>query len=219
MGKWTLFSNHGHVLVCLARNNEARLRDVAADVGITERAVQKIVRELQDARFITISKHGRCNRYRINSRKALRHDLESHCTVGKLLQLLVRTDTVESEPAAADSVVSVPKTEKPAKPESAPAAVTPDKKEQPVSVDAGAGKAQPADTQSVDSKKPTSKKTDSKKSVAKKTDSAKRDSAKPDSMAAEVTDDEKPDDRKTSTGKKPVSDEKVPDPDQQGSLF
>ena len=87
MGDWTLFSNHGHVLVCLARDNEARLRKVADDVGITERAVQKIVRELQQAGFVTIKKHGRCNRYDINSRKSLRHDLEARCQVGRLLQL------------------------------------------------------------------------------------------------------------------------------------
>ena len=87
MSDWTLFSNHGHVLVCLARDNKARLRSVADDVGITERAVQKIVGELQEAGFITISKHGRCNRYDINTRKALRHTLEDRCTVGRLLQL------------------------------------------------------------------------------------------------------------------------------------
>ena len=88
MGDWTFFSNYGHVLVCLARNHKARLRDVAQDVGITERAVQKIVRDLQDAGFVTVSKQGRCNRYRINRRKALRHALESHVTVGKLLTLV-----------------------------------------------------------------------------------------------------------------------------------
>ena len=85
MSHWTLFSNYGHVLVCLARDNESRLRDVATDVGITERAVQKIVRELQDEGYITVRKHGRRNRYRINTRKGLRHSLESHCSVGKLL--------------------------------------------------------------------------------------------------------------------------------------
>ena len=90
MGDWTFFSNYGHVLVCLARNRDARLRDVAEDVGVTERAVQKIVRDLQGAGFLTVSKHGRCNRYRINKRKALRHELEVHCTVGKLLALVAR---------------------------------------------------------------------------------------------------------------------------------
>ena len=90
MGDWTFFSNYGHVLVCLARNREARLRDVALEVGITERAVQKIVRDLQDAGFVIVSKQGRCNRYRINKRKTLRHGLESHCTVGKLLALVAK---------------------------------------------------------------------------------------------------------------------------------
>ena len=113
MGDWTLFSNYGHVLVCLARNREARLRDVAAEVGITERAVQTIVRDMQDAGFITVTKQGRCNRYRINRRKSLRHSLESHCSVGKLLSLVARpapgrpADESEMEPTP-DSVRESP---------------------------------------------------------------------------------------------------------------
>ena len=101
MGNWTFFSNYGHVLVCLSRNNEARLIDVAFDVGITERAVQKIVKDLQDAGFITVSKQGRCNRYWLNKRKSLRHGLESHCNVGKLLALVTRLEPVE---AAAEKI-------------------------------------------------------------------------------------------------------------------
>ena len=101
MGDWTFFSNYGHVLVCLARNREARLRDVASSVGITERAVQKIVRDLQDEGFLSVTKQGRCNRYRINRRKSLRHALEAHCTVGKLLQLVARAGaSAESEEEA-----------------------------------------------------------------------------------------------------------------------
>jgi hypothetical protein len=103
MGDWTLFSNHGHVLVCLARNNQARLRDVAADVGITERAVQKIVRELQIADFVRISKHGRCNHYEVNTRKSMRHDLESNCTLGKLLQLFSRSEGRKGRVASSKS--------------------------------------------------------------------------------------------------------------------
>lgn len=102
MGDWTFFSNHGHVLVCLANNREARLRDVALQVGITERAVQKIVRDFQDAGIVAVTKQGRCNRYRINRRKALRHNLVSHCTVGKLLTLLSKSHTAQrmaAEPA------------------------------------------------------------------------------------------------------------------------
>jgi hypothetical protein len=102
MGEWTLFSNHGHVLVCLANNNQARLRDVAAAVGITERAVQNILRELQQSGIVQVSKHGRCNHYQINTRKSLRHSLEAHCSVGKLLALLKGG---ESEPDSPEIVV------------------------------------------------------------------------------------------------------------------
>ena len=100
MGDWTFFSNYGHVLVCLARNSDARLRDVALEVGITERAVQKIVRDLQDAGYLVVTKQGRCNRYRINRRKTLRHDLQSHVTVGKLLRL-VAGEAPKPQPASA----------------------------------------------------------------------------------------------------------------------
>ena len=106
MGEWTLFSNHGHVLVCLARNKRARLRDVANDVGITERAVQKIVSELREAGLIGISKHGRCNQYEIHGKKNLRHALEAQCTVGRLLQLVVKS---QAEGAKASATGERPK--------------------------------------------------------------------------------------------------------------
>jgi hypothetical protein len=118
MGDWTFFSNYGHVLVCLSRNREARLRDVAAAVGITERAVQKIVRDLQNEGFLTVTKQGRCNRYRINRRKSLRHDLESHCTVGKLLTLVTRAGQQEQHPEVdAGAAPPVPKATAPVSPE------------------------------------------------------------------------------------------------------
>lgn len=88
MSKWTLFSNHGHVLIYLARDPESRLRDVANDVGITERAVQKIVRDLQDCSMLSVTKHGRRNQYKIHNRQALRHDLEAHCTLGDLIDFV-----------------------------------------------------------------------------------------------------------------------------------
>ncbi len=107
MGDWTFFSNYGHVLVCLSRNNEIRLRDVAFEVGITERAVQKIVRDMQDAGFITVSKQGRCNRYRLNKRKSLRHGLESHCNIGKLLALVTRPDPARATAEKMDKAEAV----------------------------------------------------------------------------------------------------------------
>lgn len=106
MGDWTFFSNYGHVLVCLANNSEARLRDVALQVGITERAAQKIVKDLQQAGFLTVTKQGRCNRYRINKRKCLRHGLESHCNVGKILTLVAK-------PAKVAKLKNIPQPEQP----------------------------------------------------------------------------------------------------------
>lgn len=97
MSNWTLFSNHGHVLVCLAGDSEARLRDVAVDVGITERAVQKIVRDLQTHGMISVTKHGRRNRYRIHHKKNLRHGLEAHCTLGELMKLVVADSSAGGE--------------------------------------------------------------------------------------------------------------------------
>jgi len=99
MSNWTLFSNHGHVLVCLARDPEARLRDVAADVGITERAVQKIVRDLQDGGMISVTKNGRRNCYRIHKKQTLRHKLQAGCKIYDLLKVVNRSGV--PEPASA----------------------------------------------------------------------------------------------------------------------
>jgi len=91
MSNWTLLSNHGHVLVCLSRDPEARLRDVAADVGITERAVQKIVRDLQDGGMISVTKSGRRNSYLVHKKQTLRHHLEADCTLRDLIGVINRS--------------------------------------------------------------------------------------------------------------------------------
>lgn len=88
MGEWTFLTNHAHVLLCVTRNPQARLRDVAADVGITERAAQRIVAELSDAGYLEITREGRRNRYHLHTDKPLRHPLESHHAVGEVLNLL-----------------------------------------------------------------------------------------------------------------------------------
>jgi predicted transcriptional regulator len=99
MSNWTLFSNHGHVLVCLSRDSDARLRDVAADVGITERAVQKIVRDLQQAGMVGVTKNGRRNSYRIHLKKPLRHDLEKSSTLKDLIKVVNKKhSTVKADP-------------------------------------------------------------------------------------------------------------------------
>jgi DNA-binding transcriptional ArsR family regulator len=86
---WTFLSNHGHVLVCLARDPEARLRDVAVAVGITERAVQKIVSDLEEAGVVERLRDGRRNRYRLFLDRPLRHPIEAHRTIGALLGMLL----------------------------------------------------------------------------------------------------------------------------------
>jgi DNA-binding transcriptional ArsR family regulator len=87
--QWTFLSNHGHVLVCLARNPDARLRDVAARVGITERAVQKILADLEAAGVVERRREGRRNRYRLRTDLPLRHPIESHRTVAALLGMVL----------------------------------------------------------------------------------------------------------------------------------
>jgi DNA-binding MarR family transcriptional regulator len=85
---WTFLSNHTHVLVCLAANGELTLREVAAHVGVTERAVQRIVADLEQAGVLERERDGRRNVYRIHAAAPLRHPLEAHCRIGDLLALV-----------------------------------------------------------------------------------------------------------------------------------
>lgn len=85
---WTFLTNHSHVLVCLRRDPKVRLRDVAEMVGITERAVQRIVLDLEQAGVIRRHREGRRNAYEINAEAHLRHPLEEHRTVADLLELV-----------------------------------------------------------------------------------------------------------------------------------
>ncbi|HEU0152779.1 MAG TPA: winged helix-turn-helix domain-containing protein [Arenimonas sp.] len=86
---WTFMSNHTHVLVALASVPGATLREVAAKVGITERAVQRIVAELEGAGALVREREGRRNLYRIQHDLRLRHPLEAHRTIGELLELVL----------------------------------------------------------------------------------------------------------------------------------
>ena len=99
---WTFLSNHGHVLVCLARDPEARLRDVALAVGITERAVQKIVSDLEDAGVVERVREGRRNRYRLFLDEPLRHPIEAHRTIRALLGMVLDQAAVQRLADAAE---------------------------------------------------------------------------------------------------------------------
>jgi len=85
---WRFLSNHAQVLICIARDPDIRLRDVAVAVGITERAVQRIVADLVASGHIEIERVGRRNRYVINREVAMRHPAQANQDIGQLLDLL-----------------------------------------------------------------------------------------------------------------------------------
>lgn len=85
---WTFLSNHGHVLVCLAADADVRLRDVAEQVGITERAAQQIVRDLEEAGYVVKERVGRRNHYAVVRSRTLRHPLEQQVRIGDFVDLV-----------------------------------------------------------------------------------------------------------------------------------
>jgi DNA-binding MarR family transcriptional regulator len=87
---WTFLTNHSHVLICLAENAGLRVRDIAGRVAITERAVLKILRELEEGGIISREREGRRTRYEIHTAIQLRHPVEAHCNVSHLLGMIRR---------------------------------------------------------------------------------------------------------------------------------
>ena len=83
---WSFLTNHTHILVCLVRDPMTTVRNLSFQIGITERSVQRILAELEEAGVVTRSKEGRRNRYDVNLDFRLRHPLESEHTVGELLK-------------------------------------------------------------------------------------------------------------------------------------
>ena len=87
--RWDFLTNHAHVLVCVARDPGIRLRDIAAAVGITERAAHRIVSELVDEGYVLRERRGRRNYYQVKPDLPLRHPLAGESEVGDLLELLL----------------------------------------------------------------------------------------------------------------------------------
>ena len=87
--EWTFLSNHAHVLVCIAKNPDIRLSQVALAVGIQERTVHRIVHELSDAGYLKVRKSGRTNTYQVNLEKPLRHPLESDHSIKAIVKPLL----------------------------------------------------------------------------------------------------------------------------------
>jgi MarR family len=99
-GSWTLLTGHGHVLVEIARNPGARIRDISAAAGITERTVQAIVADLEAAGYLTRTRTGRRTRYTVNPDSPFRHPTQQGLRVGPLLAVLAAPGDAEPGPAA-----------------------------------------------------------------------------------------------------------------------
>jgi predicted transcriptional regulator len=94
---FTYLTNHTHVLVSLNANAELRVRDLAAAIGITERAVQRIIADLEAVGVLEREKLGRRNSYKIHRQARLRHQLEGHCAVGGLLDWVKKSARQEAK--------------------------------------------------------------------------------------------------------------------------
>jgi DNA-binding MarR family transcriptional regulator len=90
---WRFVTNHTQVLLCIARDGSPRLRDIAEEVGITERAAQRIVADLVEGGFVERTKVGRRNHYSIDRRAKMRHPAQRSHEIGELLDLLDSTES------------------------------------------------------------------------------------------------------------------------------
>jgi DNA-binding IclR family transcriptional regulator len=91
-GDWTFLTNHAHVLVFLSTHPDARVRDLAEAVGVTERSVMAILGDLEEGGYVTRTRVGRRNEYRIDPQLTFRHPAEASQPVGKLLAIFSGRD-------------------------------------------------------------------------------------------------------------------------------
>ena len=101
-GSWTLLTGHGHVLVEIARNPDARIRDISAVVGLTERTVQVIVADLEAAGYLTRTRTGRRTRYTVNHDSLFRHPAQEGHRVGPFLTVLAASENARGTPELDD---------------------------------------------------------------------------------------------------------------------
>jgi DNA-binding MarR family transcriptional regulator len=91
-GRWTFLTNHARVLLVIAQDPTARLRDIAAPCETTERTVQIIISDLERAGYLSRERDGRRTRYTLHLDGALRHPAEAHLSVRRLLELIAHHD-------------------------------------------------------------------------------------------------------------------------------
>ncbi|MFE1950927.1 helix-turn-helix transcriptional regulator [Streptomyces sp. NPDC059524] len=97
---WTFLTNHARVLSAVATEPTLRIRDIAAHCRLTERAVQKILADLEKDGYLTHTRRGRSNTYRVSDGTILRHPAEAGLTVSDLLGMLARHDAEHAEDGA-----------------------------------------------------------------------------------------------------------------------
>jgi DNA-binding IclR family transcriptional regulator len=97
--QWHFVTSHTQVLLCIQRDPDARLREIAATVGITERAAQRIVKELVEAGYVQSERVGRRNRYSLDRSVHMRHPSQLSHEIGELLDVL-RLDGPDGRPDA-----------------------------------------------------------------------------------------------------------------------
>ena len=88
--EWTFLTNHGHVLVCVAKNPDVRVSEIADLVGIGERAAHRILGDLVRDGYVNRKKSGRRNFYSVNFNRPLRHPLESDHSIGELFRTVTK---------------------------------------------------------------------------------------------------------------------------------
>lgn len=101
MRGWTFLTNHSQVLLCIARNSRITAKEIATVVGITERAVQRILDDLEDAGYISRSREGRKNVYAIHAERPMRHPAQEGFTVRDLIELLAPLHAEHTHPPTA----------------------------------------------------------------------------------------------------------------------
>lgn len=97
MAEWGLLTNHARVLVCIARDQRTRLRDIAACADITERAAQGIVRDLVEAGYVTRHRVGTRSFYELHPDRVLHRPVEAGLAVGDLLRPLIALERSEDD--------------------------------------------------------------------------------------------------------------------------
>ena len=100
---WNFLTNHGRALLCVAHDPDARLRDIGATLGITERRAFAIVNDLAEAGYLTRERVGRRNRYVVQRHLPIPDAIEQRRAIGEVLELLVGTERASSTSAGASS--------------------------------------------------------------------------------------------------------------------